>query len=404
MKVLYLTMSDLSDMNVSGIYVDLIKKMKSEGHDVYVVSAAQRRFKEKTRLYDSKGIHVLRVKTLNVQKTNAIEKGIGQVSLEWLFKRAIKKFLNDISFDLILYATPPITFVGLIKYLKKINPDLKAYLMLKDIFPQNAVDLGMLSKTGIKGIIYRFFLKQEKEMYRVSDWIGCMSPANVKYLIENNPEIKHNKVEICPNSYAIPLENKMTDELIRTVRLHYNLPLDKTIFIYGGNMGKPQGISFLLECLKANKDRTDCHFVVIGDGTEYHKIERWIHENKPNNVTLYKRLPKADYDKLTNACDVGLIFLNYCFTIPNYPSRLLPYLMNKKPILAATDLYSDIGSIAEINGYGMWCPSNDVNAFTEVLDKMLSSDLKQMGVIGYQFYLENYTVQHAYDAIINHFK
>ena len=121
MKVVYLTMSDLPDMTVSGIYVDLMQKMKSEGHDVYVVSAAQRRLKESTRMYDSDGIHVLRVKTLNVQKTNVIEKGIGQVSLEFLFKWAIRKYLKDVKFDLILYATPPITLVGLIKYMKKLR-------------------------------------------------------------------------------------------------------------------------------------------------------------------------------------------------------------------------------------------------------------------------------------------
>ena len=119
---------------------------------------------------------------------------------------------------------------------------------------------------------------------------------------------------------------------------------------------------------------------------------------------MFHRLPKNDYDQLVSVCDVGLIFLDYRFTIPNYPSRLLPYLMEKKPIIAATDPNCDTGRIAEENGYGYWCPSNNVDAFTQCVDKMLKSDLEEMGENGYRFYFENYTVAHTYNAIIKHFK
>ena len=76
--------------------------------------------------------------------------------------------------------------------------------------------------------------------------------------------------------------------------------------------------------------------------------------------------------------------------------------MEKKPIIAATDLNCDTGSIAEANGYGFWCPSNDVKAFTKCVDGMLQSDLVLMGENGYKFYLNNYTVEHTYNAIIKH--
>ena len=132
-------------------------------------------------------------------------------------------------------------------------------------------------------------------------------------------------------------------------------------------------------------------------------METWYKTRQPKAVSVFQRLPKEDYDQLVRACDVGLIFLDYRFTIPNYPSRLLPYLMEKKPIIAATDPNCDTGSIAEQNGYGYWCPSNDVNAFTQCINKMLASDLSQMGENGYQFYLNNYTVEHTYNAIMKHF-
>lgn len=402
MNILFLTMSKILSLEKSGIYTDLMRKFRDAGHYVYIVSPTERRDERKTGIIKENGVKILSVRTLNVQKTNVIEKGIGQLSIEFLYKRAIKKYFAGINFDLILYSTPPITFPKVIQFAKKVNPKAKTYLLLKDIFPQNAIDIGMLSKTGVKGLLYKSFRKKEKKLYKLSDHIGCMSPANVQYVLQHNPEILSDKVEIAPNSYSVPIkQEKLTNSI--DIRKKYNLPLDKPIFIYGGNMGKPQGIPFLVECLKAVQNRMDCHFVVVGDGTEYHRLASFVEEYKPVSVSVFKRLPKEDYDALANACDIGLIFLDYRFTIPNYPSRLLPYMMERKPIIAVTDPNCDTGTIAEENGYGFWCPSNSVDAFVKTVDKILDSDIKQMGDNGYQFYLNNYTVEHTYNAIMKHF-
>ena len=401
MNILFLTMSSgMQNIETSGIYTDLMRKFRDKGHEVYIIYPRERRLGLPTELKSEKHVHTLGVKTLNVTKTNVVEKGIGQVLLENQFKHALKRYFGKVKFDIILYSTPPITFTKVIKYAKKHNPYAMAYLLLKDIFPQNAIDLGMLSKSGWKGFLYRSFRRKEKELYRISDYIGCMSPANVKYVLTHNPEIRAEIVEVAPNSYDIP--QKGEDAIDFRIRKKYHLPLDKPIFIYGGNMGKPQGIPFLLECLKAVKDREDCHFLVVGSGTEYPKLESWVKEENPKSVSLYRYLPKQEYDALANACDVGLIFLDYRFTIPNYPSRLLPYLMEKKPIIAVTDPNCDTGTLAEENGYGFYCPSNSVEKFVKTVERMLSSDIKQMGENGYQFFLKNYTVEHTYNTIMKH--
>lgn len=383
-----------------GIYSDLLRYFLDQGHRIWIISPRERSLNLSTGMKDVDGVHILGVRTLNLQKTNAIEKGIGQFLVEYQYRGAYRRHLADVPFDLILYSTPPITFPAAIRYVRKRNPSAKTYLLLKDIFPQNAVDIGMMSKSGIKGLLYRYFRQKERKLYAISDYIGCMSPANVEYLLSHNPEIGREKVEIAPNSIqlldACPIERG-------TIRSKYGLPVDKPIFIYGGNLGKPQGIPFLIDCLNANANRNDCHFLVIGSGTELPKMKEWYAETKPSSVTLMERLPKQDYDPLVASCDVGLIFLDHRFTIPNFPSRLLPYLENKMPILAATDPNSDTGKIAEENGYGFWCESNSVEAFTAILDKMLKSDFKEMGEKGYKFLLSNYLVKNTYNAIINHF-
>ena len=115
-------------------------------------------------------------------------------------------------------------------------------------------------------------------------------------------------------------------------------------------------------------------------------------------------LPKEDYDMLVKYCDVGLIFLDHRFTIPNYPSRLLSYLENKMPIICATDVNTDIGKIAEENGYGYWCESVRPKDFVALVDKMLVSDRRAMGDKGYEFLKNNYLVEHTYNAIMKHFE
>ena len=405
MNLIFLTITRYTDITKRGIYTDLMRKFRDEGHNVFIVAPYERSTGRKTGLVERNGVHILGVKTLNIQKTNVIEKGLGQVLLESQYKRAIKRYLTNVKFDLILYSTPPITFSKVIRYLKHNNKDAISYLLLKDIFPQNAVDLGMMSTKGLKSIIYKYFRNKERDLYALSDFIGCMSPANVKYVLDHNPEVKASNVEVSPNSLELVnikyQENQELSERLY-IRKKYDLPTDLPIFIYGGNLGKPQGIDFLIRCLDANKQRTDCYFVVVGNGTEYNKLNNWYSENKDCCVKLMQRLPKEDYDMLVKYCDVGLIFLDHRFEIPNYPSRLLSYLENKMPVLCATDVNTDIGRIAEENGYGYWCESINPVEFTKIVDKLLNSDIHAMGMKGYEFLNKNYLVDNTYNAIISH--
>ncbi len=410
MNVIFLTMVQMPSLKDRGIYQDLLRYFANQGHQVYVVFPRERRQGKPTETFDADGAHFLGLRTLNLTKTNIVEKGVGQVWVESQFKSAIRKFWCKEKFDLILYSTPPITLMGAVKYLKEHNPQAKSYLLLKDIFPQNAVDIGMMSTSGPKGILYKFFRRKEKLLYRVSDYIGCMSPANVEFVLKHNPEVSPDRIEVAPNSVELndnaklnPNDNDNNNK--EKIREKYGLPMDKPVFIYGGNLGKPQGIPFLLKCLDANKGRKDCHFAVVGSGTEFPRLKAWydnLNHNDNPCVTLMQSLPKADYDTLVNICDVGLIFLDHRFTIPNFPSRLLSYLENKMPVLCATDPNCDMGSIAEANGFGYWCESNSVEAFTAILDKMIHSDRKTMGEKGYQFLKDNYLVEHTYNAIMKH--
>lgn len=399
MNILFLTLLEFETLQERNLYTDLLREFEKQGHRLYVISPIERKHKQKTHVVVEGNSTILRLKTGNIQKTNLIEKGITTFTIESAYIAGIKKYFSDIKFDLVLYSTPPITFSDAVSYVKK-RDGAKTYLLLKDINPQNSVDLGMLSKTGIKGIIYKVFRKKEKKLYEVSDRIGCMSQANVDYVVSHNPQVDKSIVEVCPNSVE-PLDMSASDIEIRKLREKYNLPLDKKIFVYGGNLGKPQGIEFLIECLKKAKD-TDAYFLIVGDGTEYCKLERFINEEKPDYVKVMQRLPKDDYDMMIGSCDVGMIFLDYRFTIPNYPSRLLSYLQAGIPVLCATDKVTDIGDFVKSNGIGDFCYSNDSDAFVEKVKELSALSVEKEKI---QAVLkDNYDVKDSYRIILRSLK
>ena len=400
MNILFLSAFSILNIQDRNIYCDLFRHFRSEGHTIFIATPVERREKIKTQLYVSEGVHILRIKTPNLQKTSKVEKGLGQLLLPYLFENKIKKYYGNIRFDIILYSTPPITFTRLIQKLKRRNL-AKSYLLLKDIFPQNAVDLGFFSK---KSLFYWYFRRQEKKLYQVSDFIGCMSPANVEYVLKHN-HLNGKLVEVCPNSIE-PSNEIIPEEEKNAIRKKYKLPEDSLIFIYGGNLGKPQGLDFLLEVIKESKELKNVFYIIVGSGTEYSLINDWFTQNQPKNAILIKGLPKKDFDLLLQASDIGMIFLDIRFSIPNFPSRLLSYMEFSKPVIAATDCNTDIGKIIEENGFGYWCESGDIKKFMCNVS-LLASDRNNMLLMGERannYLHENFLVRHSYQAIIKHFE
>jgi glycosyltransferase involved in cell wall biosynthesis len=395
MKVLFLTIVKISSFDERGIYTDLLRKFHSEGHEVNVVCPIERRENKNTFILEEDKGKILNVKTFNLQKTNIIEKGLGTIAIEYQFLKAIKKQFSGVKFDVVIYSTPPITFVKVIQFIKK-RDGAYSYLLLKDIFPQNAIDMKMLKENGI---LHNFFLNKERKLYAISDTIGCMSEANKKFLIQHNPAINPEKVEINPNTIE-PFKYNYSQEQKNAIKAKYSLPIDKKIFVYGGNLGKPQGIDFLLETILSTTNEA-FFFLIVGSGTEFNRVEIWFQNFKPNNAFLLAGLPKQDYDLLLNACDVGLIFLHKDFTIPNFPSRLLSYLEIKLPIIAATDVNSDIGDVVENFGCGFKVVSGDHAKMLHCINAIIENEAYycQMQEKAWQLLQNEYLVKRSFNLI-----
>ena len=399
MKILFLTLA-YPPAESHNIYTDLLDEFIVHGHEVFVVCQNERRNKTQTAIVDEDRKTVLRVRSLNILgDVGMAEKGAATLTIDKVFIRAVKRYLLKQKFDVILYSTPPITLGTCVRYFKR-RDNAHTYLLLKDIFPQNAVDLCMMRE---RGILHRYFRRKERQLYALSDHIGCMSPANVEYLLKHNPEVDPSKVHVLPNS-IIPQEIHRSEDAKLKQREKYGIPQGAIVFIYGGNMGKPQDVPFIVKCLRSVSDREDCFFIMCGDGSDYGVLETYVKAEKPQNVLLINSLPKREYDELLQACDVGVLFLDHRFTIPNFPSRMLSYMNNSMMILACTDPSTDVGKIITDGGFGWWCASDSVDGFTRTVDEACCADLHEMGSTGYAYLAAHYTVEGSYKTILENLK
>lgn len=397
MRICFLTLVYPLNLSERNLYSDLFDEISDRGHEVIVFRPDENKLSGNPIETKRGEVSVISVPTGRITKTGKIIKSINMALLEQRYMRTIKQYLKN-PVDLVVYSTPPITFVNIIKKLKK-EMNCSTYLLLKDIFPQNSVDLGMIRE---KSILYKILRRKERALYEISDRIGCMSPANVKYLLEHNDFIATSRVHENPNSIK-PSEGQKTNIRQIPILKNVTIPANALKMIYGGNFGLPQGVNFILEALKALACRDDVYTVLVGVGTEFDKISRFIQNEKINNTYLLKSLPKADYIELLAYMDVGLIFLDHRFTIPNFPSRALDYMDAGLPIISATDPNTDIGAIIVRAGAGLWCESNDIDGFLTCVDTMKKDEIFRIsaGEASKQLLLDHYTASPSADIILD---
>ncbi|MDH3698771.1 MAG: glycosyltransferase family 4 protein [Flavobacteriaceae bacterium] len=398
-KVVFLALNYSNATSEPGMYPDLMINFLKNGHDVWVV-APSIDDKKKASLSKEAGINVLRVPTLKLFGSGLIQKGISNILLPYQFKNALKKSQIPLDFDLIIVPTPPITMIKVAFWLKK-QSKAKLYLILRDIFPQNGVDLKMMSQHGLP---YYYFRKLEKKLYRQSDSIGCMSPANVNYVKRHNTYVDTSKLHLLPNWETLKESHEIVEEETE-LRKRYGL-LNKFVAIHAGNIGLPQQVENIIELAETVQHLNDLVFLIIGWGTEKNKIIALAKEKNLENVIFMDSVNRNELGKILKISDIGLISLNKNFTIPNFPSKVNAYYRYKLPILSALDANTDFGVIQENIGCGFWSVSGDTDALKKNLLRLYENEelRREMGVKGYNYMKNNLTPNHAYQTIVNQFK
>lgn len=392
MKVLFL-MFAFPDLNKSfNMFTTIVQQFHENGHEVFVLAPDNKN--EKTFISNEAGIDILRVKTLPIKNVPNVFKGFANLLLPYQYNNALNKFYPNIKFDLIISPTPPITLVDVTKKLK-LKYNSKFYLILRDIFPQNAVDLGFMKKDGF---LYNYFKKKEILLYNTADYIGCMSVGNIKYIEDHNPFLDHKKLHVLSNYQILyDIEKNANFELRRKYQLE-----DKFVVVFGGNMGKAQQLENVLVLAKSCQIYKDVVFLLLGEGVHMNKLEQDILRLGITNIQIQKTIPKEEYQDLIRICDVGLISLHESFTIPNIPSKTLDYFNVGIPVLASIDKSTDYNEILDQAKAGYWSYAGDHEAYKNNFDKFYqnATSRKQFGANGRLYFEKHLTPQIAYAIII----
>lgn len=401
MNVLFITLERIDDISGRGLYTDTLRKFVNSENHLTIISAFEHRDRSlHLESHTDGNVTYLYAFTWDILKNkNYIEKGIGTVLLGRQYLRTcIRAKIPQI--DLLICTTPSITFEPLVRFIKN-RDGSKTVLLLKDMWPYDLVFDGILTTNGIKGIVYKYFDRVAKRLFRLSDTIGCMTPKNKEFLEKvycNGKELE--KAIIIPNSIE-PLEYALSKEEKRTQKIQRGLPEDKTIFVYGGNLGVAQGVDFIISSIEyVLQNRNDVFFLIYGNGTERQKLSEAFIDS--TCVRVDKALSRDEYEKIVYLCDVGLVYLNWNCHTPNSPSRILQYMQASLPVICATDDTTDIGDICEDYGFGLKCPSNDEDLFLQRVSRLTNGKIREeMGRKGREVLESHFSADKTYSLIMD---
>lgn len=342
MNILFIFMKHSENKNDSTLTKDLSDEFFSRGNKVTVVTLSEKKYGKETEIKNENGYQVLRVKTGNYFNVESkLEKGITVLTMFKDLKKGIFEKIGTLKFDLIITHTPFLADAKLIEPLKK-HYKCPAYLILWDIFPQNALDIGIIKNK----LLFKYFKHKEKNMLSQYEKIFCMSEGNIDYVKEHYDYINPSKLKLLRN-WAKLKPYRILDK--KEIRKKIGFSEEDIIAVFGGNMGKPQKLENILDLAKETLNDKNIKFLFIGDGTERERLVELVKKENLYNVKFLDSVVREEYEEIVGSCDIALVSLDERFTIPNFPSKTTDYLKLKLPIFALLDECSakDYGYILE---------------------------------------------------------
>ena len=318
---------------------DLVCEMRMQGHLPTVVVPAPELLVP-WRIDIVQGVDVLRVRTLQAKDVNKVQRVLAEWLLPYALLRGLRRSpLADIRWDGIVWYSPTIFLGPMVKALKR-RWGCRGYLILRDLFPDWAVDAGILRK----GLIYRFFKRVERQQYAVADVIGVQTQANQPLVRATSPA--GSNIEVLNNWLAAP-------SIVETsIDLSSGPLAGRTLFAYAGNMGAAQGMDCLIDLAVRLRARTDAGFLFVGRGSEVARLRARATEQELDNVQFIDEVDADQIPALLAQCHVGLIALDPRHTTHNIPGKLLTYLHVGLPVLARINPGNDLETLINEEGIG----------------------------------------------------
>lgn len=373
---------------------DLAVEFCRLGHEAIVLTTDSELVSEAKVSYED-GIKILRIRTGKIDGAAKICRGFNEMMLSLTLWHKGREFFQNNMCDLVVWLAPSIFFGSLVKKLKKLF-NCKSYLILRDIFPQWAIDTGILRK----GLVCWFFRRKEIEQYKAADVIGVQSPANLSYFIRNGLD-KRYCLEVLYNWTNLEESNVPYSNYREQLGLK-----GKVVFVYGGNIGIAQDMDNIIRLAESLLDEPTAYFLLVGDGSEAKRLREIIEKKKLTNITIHEAVDQQRYLAMLSEFDVGMISLDRKFKTQNFPGKMLGYMYYSMPIIASINLGNDLQDMLEDNGAGLVSTNGDDaqlrdNAIRLIRDSNLR---RRLGSNSRSLLESTFSVSQAAKQIIAHFK
>lgn len=348
---------------------DLACELVKQGHNP-VVLTPNAEIEDSIDIINENGIEIIRVRTGRIKGVNKIFRALNEMLLPFNLWRHTRKYFQKNRCEHIIFYSPTIFWGPLVKYLKR-RWSCRSYLILRDIFPQWAIDVGILKP----GLISRFFQLAEHNQYSAADVIGVQSSADLQYF--DGKKWSNGLILEVLYNWAPLMQD---DVSITNYRIELGLK-GKVVFFYGGNMGVAQDMDKILQLAERLKNNKDVFFLLVGEGSLISYMQQVIKDRKMSNIMIHESVSQKDYFGMLREFDVGLLTLNHNLKTHNFPGKLLGYMQFGLPILAWPNRGNEICKFLSLNEAALVVESengeDEMVAYAELLaeNNMIRSTL-----------------------------
>ncbi len=181
----------------------------------------------------------------------------------------------------VLLESPPL-FLGLNCLLSKIILKQKWIFNIADLWPESAHHLGFVRQSSGK---YQLLKGLACLLYRNCDYVSLVQPGHALPIRENYG-VRDDKILYLPNCCE-----ELTDEYLVECAESLDVSLRKLlkgarVITYAGNHGKAHKLEVVIDLAESLKDRSDIHFLLVGDGSEKERLLAYAQNQRLTNITF----------------------------------------------------------------------------------------------------------------------
>ena len=344
---------------------DLSRELVRQGHELTAMVPAAGA-EEPWALEHMDGVRVLRLKAPRMKDVGYVRRTLAEFFMPWAMLANLRRSpLGKEKWDGVLWYAPSI-FLGPMSNALKRSSGCPGYLIIRDIFPEWAVDMGLMRR----GLPYLFFRSISEFQYSVADFIGVQTAGNAKYFT---------KWSARPGRRLEVLQNWLAD----TPNVGCSLSVADTplagrkIFVYAGNMGVAQGMDILLDLAERLRHRSDIGFLFVGRGSDFGRLAAGARGRGLGNVVFKDEIHPDEIPGLCAQCHVGIVALDPRHRSHNIPGKFLTYMQAGLPVLAKINAGNDLEHMIRERKVGRVCADNSLDtlqAMAEELAGMPSDD------------------------------